>query len=108
MRDGAFKLTLGRLEIGSLRAKNGNWNFTYSDEFRRQDKIHPIVDFPATDREYRSRTLWPFFALRIPSPKQPVVQEFIQRQPSATADEGMLLKEFGERSIANPFRLVPV
>jgi hypothetical protein len=50
--------------------------------------------------------LWPFFALRIPSPEQPAVRDFILKRKKA--DEGILLKEFGERSIANPFRLVPV
>jgi HipA-like protein len=106
MSDRVFKLTLGDLEIGTLRSENGAWVFTYSDEFRDQVEIKPIVNFPAIDREYRSRMLWPFFALRIPSPEQPIVQEFLQNQPHGTADEGILLKEFGTRSIANPFRLV--
>lgn len=104
----SFRVMLGSLCVGVLQADRGEWVFNYSDEFRRQDKINPIVDFPVLDRAYRSRTLWPFFALRIPSLKQPSVQEFLQKQPSATADEGILLKEFGMRSIANPFRLVPV
>jgi len=103
-----FKVVLGTLVIGTLRADKGEWVFTYSDEFRRQNTVKPIVDFPATDREYRSRSLWPFFALRIPSPTQAEVREFIERMPADKVDEGMLLKEFGTRSIANPFRLVPV
>jgi len=104
----AFKLTLGSLLVGDLRRENEEWVFTYSDEFRRQNAVKPIVDFPATDREYRSRLLWPFFALRIPSPTQAEVREFIERMPADKVDEGILLKEFGTRSIANPFRLVPV
>ena len=103
-----FKVLLGSLVIGTLCADKGQWVFTYSDEFRKQSEIKPIVDFPVPDREYRSRTLWPFFALRIPSPKQPEVREFIERLPEDKVDEGILLKEFGTRSIANPFRLVPV
>src|SRR5881296_897659 len=104
----AFKVVLGSLVIGTLRADKGEWVFDYSDEFRKQSEIKPIVDFPVTDREYRSRSLWPFFALRIPSLKQPEVREFIQHMPHDKVDEGILLKEFGTRSIANPFRLVPV
>ena len=102
-----FKVMLGSLVIGTLRADQGEWEFGYSDEFRRQSEIKPIVDFPVTDRVYRDRTLWPFFALRIPSPKQPEVREFIQRRTEDQVDESILLKEFGSRSIANPFRLVP-
>jgi HipA-like protein len=94
--------------VGILRADSGVWVFRYSEDFRAQGEIKPIVNFPLTDREYRSRSLWPFFVLRIPSPHQPAVREFIEKQPGGKANEGQLLREFGERSIANPFRLVPV
>jgi HipA-like protein len=104
----ALKVMYGTREIGTLCADKGEWTFSYSDEFRKQSEIKPIIDFPDVKRQYRSRTLWPFFALRIPSPEQPAVREFIQSQPHEKADEGILLKEFGERSIANPFRLVPI
>ena len=104
----AFKVMLGPLVIGTLRADHGEWVFTYSEEFHNQREIKPIVDFPNMDREYRSRLLWPFFALRIPSPKQAEVRDFIESLPAEKVDEGILLKEFGSRSIANPFRLVPV
>lgn len=104
----AFKVMLGSLEVGTLRADHGEWVFAYSDAFRRQSEIKPIVDFPALDREYRDRALWPFFALRIPSPRQPAVQKFLQSWPGGKVDEGILLREFGARSISNPFRLVPV
>ena len=104
----AFKVMLDSSLIGTLRAENGEWVFTYSEEFRNQKEINPIVDFPAIDKEYRSRILWPFFALRIPSQEQPAVRDFIRSQPEEKADAGILLKEFGARSIANPFRLVPM
>lgn len=104
----AFKVMLQTREVGTLLADRGEWVFTYSDEFRNQTELCPIVDFPDVKKQYRSRNLWPFFALRIPSPEQPAVREFIRSQPQEKADEGILLKEFGERSIANPFRLVPV
>jgi HipA-like protein len=104
----ALKVMLKEREIGRLIAEKGEWFFSYSDDFRKQSEIKPIADFPDVTRQYRSRSLWPFFALRIPSPEQPAVREFIQSQPQAKADEGLLLKEFGERTIANPFRLVPI
>ena len=102
-----FKVMLGPLVIGTLRADYGQWVFAYSDGFRNQSTIQPIVDFPSVSEEYHSRILWPFFALRISSPSQPAVREFIRSQPKAKADEAMLLKEFGARCAANPFRLVP-
>jgi HipA-like protein len=103
----AFKVMLGSLTVGTLRAEGGEWFFSYSQEFRNQTEIKPIVNFPVLSKEYRSRNLWPFFALRIPSPTQPAVREFIRTRPEEKADEGILLKEFGARSVANPFRLVP-
>lgn len=104
----ALKVMLGDDEIGTLIADKGEWCFSYSDKFRNQSEIKPIVDFPDLKRQYRSRTLWPFFALRIPSPEQPAVREFLRAHPEKNPDEGILLKEFGERTIANPFRLIPV
>lgn len=101
----ALKVMLDDCEVGTLSAENGEWQFHYSEGFKRQTAIKPITDFPDVNRTYRSRNLWPFFALRIPSPEQPAVREFILKQKRS--DEGILLKEFGSRSIANPFRLVP-
>jgi HipA-like protein len=102
-----FTVMLNDFEIGTLTADNGEWEFCYSEQFRRQSEIKPIVDFPDVQKVYRSRVLWPFFALRIPSPTQPAVRDFIEGRPGRTANEGLLLKEFGTRSVANPFRLVP-
>ena len=104
----AFDILLGDLQIGSLTADKGEWEFRYSDAFCCQSEIKPIVDFPDINKIYRSRSLWPFFALRIPSPTQPAVRDFIEGRPGKKADEGLLLKEFGTHSVANPFRLVPV
>jgi hypothetical protein len=102
-----FKMMLGPLAVGTLRAVDGQWLFAYSDEFRGQSEIPPIVDFPDPNQEYRSLILWPFFALRIPSTAQPAVSEFIRSQPGAKVHAAILLREFGARSAANPFRLVP-
>lgn len=103
----SLAVMLGSLLVGTLRAENGHWIFEYSEEFKQQNSILPIVDFPAVDREYRSHALWPFFALRIPSPEQSAVKAYMNRNSLETVDEGILLREFGGRSISNPFRLVP-
>jgi HipA-like protein len=98
---------LESLLVGTLRAEKGEWVFEYSEQFKKQKEIMPIIDFPSVDREYRSRELWPFFALRIPSPEQSSVKAYMNRNSLETVDEGILLREFGGRSISNPFRLVP-
>ena len=103
----AFCVVLGGLEVGRLRLNDDEWVFNYTEEFRQQDKIKPIVDFPNKEKEYRSVELWPFFLLRIPSLKQPAVQEFLRSANVKSPTAAILLKQFGKRSIANPFELVP-
>ena len=63
------------------------------------------MDFPDVDKVYESKELWQFFVMRIPSPEQPVVEEIIKREHIQEDDAVVLLKRFGEYTIANPFRL---
>jgi HipA-like protein len=100
-----FELYLGSLHVGTLSREGDEWVFSYSDAFARQRIVAPIVDFPAVGREYRSKELWPFFALRIPSVTQANVQAFLRQQGRTEADAADMMQHFGRRSIANPFVL---
>ncbi len=102
----SFRLFLGALDVGILRMEGDQWVFTYSDAFRNQSKVAPIIDFPQLHQEYRSAQLWPFFALRVPSLAQANVREYLtksQKEP----DDARLMRKFGRRSVANPFVLEP-
>lgn len=101
----AFELSLGPLQVGTLRREGDEWVFSYTDAFARQRMVAPIVDFPVVGREYRSKELWPFFALRIPSVTQANVQAFLRQQGRTEADAADMMQQFGRRSIANPFVL---
>jgi HipA-like protein len=103
----AFELRLGALHVGTLRRVGDQWIFRYTEAFAHQHQVSPIVDFPVVDREYRSKELWPFFALRIPSITQAHVQAFLRRKGRSEADAADLMEFFGRRSIANPFVLEP-
>jgi hypothetical protein len=48
------RLFLGILEVVILHMEGGEWVFAYSQDFRAQSKVAPIIDFPHVDREYRS------------------------------------------------------
>lgn len=100
-----FELRLGCLHVGTLRREDDEWVFAYSEAFAKQHRVTPIVDFPVVGREYRSKSLWPFFELRIPSVTQANVQAYLQRQGQTEADAADLMQTFGRRSIANPFIL---
>lgn len=103
----SFRVRLNDLEVGELTRDGAEWVFRYSDAFRSQNAVKPIMDFPQVDAEYRSKELWPFFCLRIPSLAQPVVQQRLANKQIAEADEGTMLREFGRWSVANPFELEP-
>jgi len=99
-----FLLKYDDLLIGTLTAKDGLWQFEYSEEFAQSD-LRPIIEFPQVGETYQSRDLWQFFAMRIPSPEQPEVEEIIRREHIEEDDAVSLLKRFGGRTIANPFEL---
>jgi hypothetical protein len=100
----SFRLFLGSLEVGTLHMEGSEWIFSYSEAFRKQSKVAPIIDFPQVDQEYRSNQLWPFFALRVPSLAQANVQEYLAKTRKEP-DDARLMREFGRRSVANPFVL---
>ena len=100
-----FKLYFEDLLVGTLSVADSLWKFEYSREFKKQDKLRPLVDFPDLDEVYESKELWQFFVMRIPSPEQAEVEEILKREHIREDDAVSLLKRFGERTIANPFRL---
>ena len=102
-----FVLSLEGLKVGTLRYAEGRWIFEYSEEFKKQTEIAPIMDFPGVNRSYIANELWPFFALRIPSPAQPKVKKYLRAKHKLTADTVELLQNFGRHSSANPFVLDP-
>ena len=101
----SFILTYDKLIIGFLNVQDGEWEFSYSDEFKEQDELSPIVDFPAKDKVYKSTELWPFFASRIPSLSRPSVKKVLNKTQIDSNDLVELLKLFGQKTITNPFNL---
>ena len=61
-----------------------------------------LVNFPTVDKEYSSSELWPFFVSRIPSRAQLQAPKGTERQ-----DLVSLLKNYGRKTIANPYQLIP-
>lgn len=94
-----FKLILGSLKVGELSYDGSLWRFSYSEEFKRQKEVLPLVNFPTKDKEYEAEELWPFFASRIPSDAQ--------LQITGPRDIVSSLKRYGRSTIANAFILLP-
>jgi HipA-like protein len=100
-----FELKYKDLLIGILELSDDFWVFSYAEEFKNQNIIRPIVNFPNVNKVYKNKELYPFFVQRIPSLKQPKVQAEIKRQNIDATNEVALLKHFGSVVITNPFRL---
>lgn len=103
-----FKLIFNTLEIGTLILSKGKWTFVYSEAFKAQKEIKPLLDFPNLDKEYSSEDLYPFFVQRIPGLNQPKVKEILEKEHIDAHNEALLLKRFGRYTISNPFELKAV
>lgn len=95
-----FQLKYGNLLIGTLSYIDNYWKFEYSEDFKLQHKISPLVNFPQKDKIYQAEALWPFFAARIPSNAQLVISD-----KERETDLVKMLKNYGNRTITNPFEL---
>ena len=93
------------LLVGKLSWRNGRWTFSYSDAFRSQNEIAPLVGFLDVDRVYESSELWPFFVSRIPGTRRPKIRSIIDEEGIDERDLAALLTRFGRKTIANPFVL---
>ena len=100
-----FVLLYNNLPIGILELREGVWRFKYTELFKRQKEVSPIVGFPDVNKEYESKKLWPFFISRIPSTNRPAVKEVIDKEHIDEKDLAALLKRFGKKTISNPFEL---
>lgn len=101
-----FELKLDEIEIGFLECRDGYWYFFYSDSFKKLTDFYPIPGFPDLNKVYKSKSLWPFFQIRIPGLGQPAVKEILDKEQIDKKSELALLKRFGFKSIANPYTLV--
>ena len=99
--DIVFSLTYRNLEIGTLSLNAGEWTFQYSEAFKNQNKIKPLLDFPHIHKIYTSEELYPFFTQRIPGAGQNL-------RKLENLNEVDLLKKYGKQTISNPFVLQAV
>lgn len=99
-----FYLSFKKIQVGILILKNGIWEFQYSDEFKKQDQILALVNFPDKYKIYKSDDLFPFFVLRIPGEGQ-LKAKGIDITKKAYSNPVNLLNWYGKKNIANPYIL---
>lgn len=100
-----FALKYQNAEMGILKFMDNEWTFIYSEWFKNQDELQPLLEFPDKQKIYQCKELWTFFKDRIPSFKQPKIKQYIEKHPEQRSNLAKLLEVFGEYSVNNPFRL---
>src|SRR5471030_1483442 len=100
-----FLLKVDNIDVGTLHCENGEWEFKYTEEFKKHPEYNQITEFSDLNKVYRNDTLWPFFQTRIPGLKQPAVIEILKDENIDIENEFQLLKRFGKKTISNPYKL---
>jgi len=100
-----FLLKVDNIDVGTLHCENGEWEFKYTEEFKKHPEYNRITEFSDLNKVYRNDTLWPFFQTRIPGLKQPAVIEILKDENIDIENEFQLLKRFGKKTISNPYQL---
>lgn len=92
--------------IGTLECHGGKFVFRYHENYDG----HAISAFPRTDREYKSKDLWPFFSVRIPPLERADVSQEIMDKQIGEDQIIELLATVAKSSATNPyhFRLASV
>jgi HipA-like protein len=93
--------------VGYLKFEGGWWTFEYDTDYRHRPDLRPIEGFDDLERVYRSRVLFPFFAVRIPDQDRPDVRRRLEEQKIRDPETSDLLRVYGRRAVASPnFELV--
>jgi HipA-like protein len=93
--------------VGYLKFENGWWSFEYGPDYRHRSDLRPIEGFDDLRKVYRSRALFPFFAVRVPDQHRPDVRRRLEDHHIHAPDTSDLLRMFGRRAVASPaFELI--
>jgi HipA-like protein len=93
--------------VGYLTFEAGWWTFKYDPDYQRRPDLRPIEGFDDVTKVYRSKVLFPFFAVRIPDKTRLDVRQRLEEQQIRDPETSDLLRIFGRRAVASPsFELV--
>ena len=97
---GVYHKTTGDVVlVGRLSCEQEEYVFRYDPSYVGE----PISAFPMMDQEYRSRLLWPFFAIRIPPLNREDVREEIANRSLREDQILEVLGSVAKVSVANPY-----
>lgn len=85
--------------VGRLSCEEGEFVFRYDENYKGK----PISAFPEIEHEYRSRNLWPFFAIRIPPLDREDMRREIEKQSLRDDQILEILGSVAKVSVTNPY-----
>lgn len=94
-----------RILIGTLSNEVGEFVFRYADSYIANEEASALSAFPDKKKEYRSKRLWPFFEVRIPSVNRQDIKRLMQDKNIDGGNALKLLGELAKRSITTPYEL---
>lgn len=97
-----FELKYKDVLIGHLEYQDNQWSFAYSEEFKTQSELAPIISFPDVNQKYEGKELWSFFLSRIPDNVSSSSETVKKKHNEDLINQ---LKEYGRKTITNPFDL---
>ena len=86
--------------VGRLFREQDDFVFRYDSDYDRD----PISAFPKIDKEYRSKHLWPFFAVRIPPMDREDMQKEIQSRSLNKNQIIEILGSVAKVSVTSPYK----
>jgi HipA-like protein len=96
-----------QVTVGHLFLEGGEWTFRYDPDYRGRHDLRPLEGFDDLSKVYRSKILFPFFAVRVPDEHRPDVRRRLEADGIEAPDTSDLLRIFGRRAAASPaFELV--
>jgi len=91
--------------IGTLSQERGEFVFRYDSGYAADPTAEPIPAFPDRESEYRSKDLWPFFAVRIPPVNRQDVSAALEHRGIRPDQTLEILGALASRTISNPYKL---
>ena len=85
--------------IGRLSCEDGEFIFRYDSNYKGK----PVSAFPDIEHEYRSKHLWPFFAVRIPPLDREDMRREIAKQSLREDQVIEILGSVAKVSVTNPY-----
>jgi HipA-like protein len=89
--------------VGALSEEGGEFVFRYAEAYRVATGARPLPAFPDLSEEYRSRELFPFFAVRLPPFERDDVKAALERLHVQEHDSLSILGLLARKGIANPY-----